>query len=732
MLRSLHGSRNMRTRVIGLFALITLVGLFAFACGSSDDVDAAPAAAAPAAAPAAAAPAAAAPAAAAAKEESIADQYIGTLEGPATVVDSSKFPSSFGEAPQLAAMVKAGNLPAIAERLPVQSDLLVIENIEGIGEYGGIWRRGFTGPADKWNGYRCCTGPDHVLFWDYTGDVPEPNVAKSIDVSDDGRVFTLHLREGMRWSDGVPVTADDWLFWYEDMYGNEELVPTKSAVSGINGKQGNFEKVDDYTVRWTFEDPYYFFTSVLAGRTDLGGGQADRGIVGKGSFAPKHYLSQYIPDIAGKDAVDKIVSDEGYDTWVNLIKFKNDWTLNPELPVLTPWVTVQPINNDVWILERNAYYYGVDLEGNQLPYIDKVVLTMAEDLEVMNLRAIAGEYDWQARHLNMAKVPLYIENQEKGEYKLYFDTQDAGADAQMKVNMAYVEDMYIGDLLRDKKFRHALGASFKREQLNEVFWLGLGVPGSSAPAPANLYSPGPESEWRSKHSIFDQDKANAIFDELGLDKKDSSGFRLRADNGERLVLEISARTAQFMEFVGMAEMICEHFGEYAGIQCTVNAVERSLMANITAADEHMFSVEWGDGADHLFTFPGHVFPSGTNSSYGSALGLWFQSGGEKGMKPSAALQKVFDNFTKAFGVPEAERIALGKEIWEITTEEQWGIGIAGQSPASLGVRVVKTDLGNVPSRQYNNPDTKTPGISRPMTLYWKSAGNREPQALSYE
>ena len=265
-----------------------------------------------------------------------------------------------------------------------------------------------------------------------------------------------------------------------------------------------------------------------------------------------------------------------------------------------------------------------------------------------------------------------------------------------------------------------------------MFWLGLGVPGSSAPAPANLYSPGPESEWRSKHSVFDADKANAIFDELGLDKKDSSGFRLRADNGERLILEITARTAQFMEFVGMAEMICEHLGEYAGIQCTVNAAERSLVGQITAADEHMFSVEWGDGADHLFTFPGHVFPAGTNSSFGSALGLWFQTGGEKGMQPSAPLQKVFDNFAKAFGVPEAERIALGKEIWEIATEEQWGIGIAGQSPASLGVRVVKTDLGNVPSRQYNNPDTKTSGISRPMTLYWKSEGNRAPQALSYE
>ena len=123
MLRNMHSLTNVRTRVIGLFALIALVGLFAFACGSDDET------ATPAAAPA---EAPAAKAAAPAKEESIAAQYIGTLEGPATVTDSSKCPSSYGEAPQLAAMVKAGNLPAIGERLPVQSDLLVIDNIEGI------------------------------------------------------------------------------------------------------------------------------------------------------------------------------------------------------------------------------------------------------------------------------------------------------------------------------------------------------------------------------------------------------------------------------------------------------------------------------------------------------------------------------------------------------------------------------------------------------------------------
>ena len=655
---------------------------------------------------------------------------VGMLEGPSVVTDASRFPTSFGEAPQLAALATAGKLPAIADRLPVQDDLMVIEPVHSTGQYGGIWRRGFTGPADKWNGYRCCTGPDHPLFWDYTGNTAGPNVLKSWEVENDGRVYTFELREGMKWSDGEPFTADDFVFWYEKMYLNDELVPTKSSWFAINGKQGTLTKVDDYTIRIEFEDPYYFFLEVLAGSTHLGG-QAYQGLNGYGLFSPKHYLEQFLPDIAGEDAVQRMVEDEGYDNWVNLFKFKNDWALNTELPVITPWKTVTPINTDTWKLERNPYFWMVDTEGNQLPYIDTVVLTLAEDLEVINLRAIAGEYDWQGRHLNMAKVPLYLDNQEAGGYKLHFDTQEAGADATVKFNMSYTEDEYIGDLFRNVDFRRALAIGIDRDQINEVYFLGFGVPGSFAPAPTNPYSPGPESEWRGKWATFDPDRANAMLDEI-LPDKDAAGFRLRTDNGERLVLDISARTAQFIEFVGMAEMVSEDWKEHLGIQVNVLAQERSLAGQLQAADSNQIRVSWGDGSEHLFTFPGHVFPAFTSNEMGSALGLWFQSNGERGQEPFPELRMVMDKYRKAFGVPEAERIQLGKEIWEIVLDQAWSVGLVGQSPASLGVRVAKTDLGNVPARQFNSPDTKTPGISRPITLWWMSPENRQPQKLSYE
>ena len=66
--------------------------------------------------------------------------------------------------------------------------------------------------------------------------------------------------------------------------------------------------------------------------------------------------------------------------WVTLFKAKYNWSANPELPVLTPWKTVNPINTPQWILERNPYYFAVDTEGNQLPYWDKIQMTLAETL----------------------------------------------------------------------------------------------------------------------------------------------------------------------------------------------------------------------------------------------------------------------------------------------------------------------------------------------------------------
>jgi peptide/nickel transport system substrate-binding protein len=640
---------------------------------------------------------------------------IGKLEGPQVVTDPAQFPKAFKEAPQLAELVKQGKLPPVAQR--IGQDPLVIKPLKEIGKYGGTWRGGFTGPADFWNGFRCCSGPDHLLFWDHTGEKVSPNIAKGYEMQDGGKTLVLHLRRGMRWSDGQPFTADDFVFWFEDIYRNKDIVPTPTAAMAINGKQGVIEKVDAHTVRFKFPEPYFMLPDVLAGSTDLGGA-AWRGYVGLGAYAPAHYLKQFLPKYAGQAALDAKVKEAKFDSWVRMFLAKNDWALNPDLPVLTPWKTVTPINTATWTLERNPYSVFVDTAGNQLPYIDRVVLTLAENLEVINLRAIAGEYDFQARHLDLGKLPVFIENQARGGYKVHLDPGDYGGDMIIKFNLSYEADPEIAKWMNTADFRRALALGIDRDQINETFWLGTGTPSSVVPADSNKYNPGPQ--YRKMWAVLDVKKANDMLDKVGLSKKDAEGFRLRTDGKGRLRIEIMTLGGQFLQFTQIAEMIREQWKKI-GIDLQVQEVERSLALKRTAANEQQLGAWNNDGSEHLFTFPLHVFPFEIASvaSSGPLYARWFHSAGAQGKEPPARLKELMEKFKRAYGVPEKERIELGKEVWKIAAEEVYSIGVIGMGPASMGVRVVKNNMGNIPSRQYNSPDGKTPTISRPVTFFWK-------------
>lgn len=652
---------------------------------------------------------------------------IGKLEGPEIVTDATKWPKTFNEAPQLAALVKQGKLPPVAER--IGQDPIVIKPLHEIGKYGGIWRRGFSGPADFWNGLRCCSGPDSLLYWEYTGNDPTPNIAKGWDVTDGGRTTIMHLRRGMKWSDGHPFTADDFVFWYNHIVLNEEIVPTFPSDFTINGKRGKLEKIDDYTIALKFPDPYPLLPDVLAGSTKMGG-HAYRGQYEGGGFAPAHYLKQFHADFIGKEAAEKLAKAEGYDKWVNLFKVKNSWHLNPDLPVVSPWKTVTPINKPTWVLERNPYSVFVDTAGNQLPYIDKVVMTVFENLEIHNLRAIAGDYDLQARHIDIQKIPVFLENQAKGQYKLSLDPGDYGGDMIIKFNMSYNEDPEIRKWFHNRDFRRALSLGINRDEINETFWLGVGTPRSVVPGDGNLYYPGPKYDrlW----ATFDPDKANQMLDAIGLNKKDANGFRLRTDGSNKpLILEATTWSGQFVQYTQIMEAIAETWARI-GIKLVVKEVERGLGIQLNTSNKVQLWAWNNDGSEHMFTFPLHVFAFDNLSANGPLHGDWFQSNGKKGEEPPPFIKEIMAKWRKAFGVPREERIQLGKEIWAIAADEVHIIGVIGLGPAAMGVRVTKTDLGNVPSRQYNSPDARTPTISRPVTFFWKSEQNRQPQQLSMQ
>ncbi len=707
-----------RREFLKLSALVTgAAALSACAPSPPQPSTSQPPAAAPTSAPAAA-PAAAAPTKA--PEAKIGSQLMGKLEGPEIIRDASKFPKSFREAPALADLVKAGKLPPVEKRLPAPEELMVMKPAHSIGKYGGTWRRGFTGPGDVENGNRLVSS-DKPIFFDYTGTKHVPSVAKGWKMSDDGKTFTLYLRKGMRWSDGEPFNADDFVFWFEDIYSNKDLVPTPVPDMQINGKSGKLVKVDDYTVSFEFPEPNWMFEDIMAGSTLPGGGQATQNTraLFQGCYDPAHYLKQFLPKYTPQAELDQKAKAAGFDGWKSLLQAKMRWDQNPDLPVLTPWKTVSPITTPNWVLERNPYYWAVDTDGNQLPYLDKVQLTLAENLEVLNLRAIAGEYDIQERHTDMSKMPVFLENRQKGNYSVHLDPALNGADCALHVNQAYDADPEIAQWLQNKDFRHALALGIDRDQLNETFWLGTGVPGSVAPAPESVFSPG--AEFKKVWGVLDLKQSNELLDKIGLDKKDSDGFRLRKDGKGRLRIEMITVGGQFIPFTQIGEMIREQWKKI-GIQADVKELERTLAFKRDESNENQILLWANDGSEWLYLFPRHALPVDPSECHmGMAIAKWYASGGAQGKAPQGEeLKKALELFKVAPTLKVEEQVKQAKEIWKLVVEGCWSIGTVGQSPAFMGVRIINNKLSNVPDRQVNAQHARTPGTSQPATFYFKS------------
>ncbi len=642
---------------------------------------------------------------------------VGKLEAPETITDPAKWPKSFKEAPMLAALVKEGKLPPVESRVP--SEPMVVKPLRSIGTYGGTWRRGFLGPGDGENGNRIRAG-DKLLYWNDAGTEVAPQAARGFELSADGKRTLLFLRKGMKWSDGAPFTADDFVFWFTDMYTNKDLAPVPAPELSINGKPGRIVKVDESTVAFEFDEPYFLFPRLLAGDTQVGGGQSRLQSDGRelGLYAPAHYLKRYLPKNSSVEALTAEAKAAGYENWVQYFRYKSDWRLNRDVPTIAAWKMIQPINTQAWVLERNPFYYAVDTAGNQLPYIDKVQLTLAENPEVINLRAIAGEYDYQERFIDLAKLPVFLENAERGGYKVQLDPGFNGSDSQIYVNMSYRQDAEVRKWLQKVEFRRALALGIDRSQLNEAFWLGLGV--VSTPMPSDMIPESPGGDYRTLWATLDVKKSNAMLDQIGLTKKDSEGYRLRTDNGQRLRFQIDVAQTLTPTWPQQAEMIVQQWKKI-GIYADTKLFERSLFYTRIRNDDHQLTIFSNNGSESLFLYPNPVLSvDPTSSQGGAAIAKWWSSNGTVGIPPEEpSMLKAFDMLRSAGSIPEGQRNDLAKDIWRLVVDQVWTIGLVGLSPSYMGTRVVNAKLENVPGRVCTSQHCRTPWSARPDQWYYK-------------
>ena len=149
----------------------------------------------------------------------------------------------YQEAPALAEKVAAGELPPVAERLPSAPE--VITPHEEVGTYGGVIRRGLRGSSDHNNILRIVS-PQGLTRWDPDFNQPIPNLAESWSVNEDASEYTFELRPGRKWSDGAPFTADDVVFFVDDLLNNPDFYGSSPPSRYfINGERMQAEKIDD-------------------------------------------------------------------------------------------------------------------------------------------------------------------------------------------------------------------------------------------------------------------------------------------------------------------------------------------------------------------------------------------------------------------------------------------------------------------------------------------------------
>lgn len=576
-------------------------------------------------------------------------------------------PSDSNEAPMWAEMVAAGELPPLEERLPMEP--LVVKAVHSIGQYGGTWHRAFTGIKDFHAWGRINYEP--MLRWPRDpADPVQPGLAKAWEWSDDGKTLTLHLREGLKWSDGEPFSVDDIIFWWEAIETNPDITPAPHAEWVVNGKPMELEKVDDLTIKLKFDGPNGMAETVgLA----FHGNQWPLGFERFGFFAPRHYLEQFHPKYNSELKDYTLFEEKAFD-------------YNVERPVMTPWKLDQwdPGGTEL-VLKRNPYYWKTDEAGHQLPYIDYVHFTLFEDIEAVNLVAISGELDMQSRHIDLAKWPVYQENAEAGGYHMGLWTNASASSVTLFPNQSYPDPKYR-ELLQNLKFRQALSIAIDRDLINEISYLGLGTPRTETVVPDSaLYIP----EIEALHAEFDPVTAEMLLDEIGL-PMGSDGFRTFPDGSPlELVMESSTTAGAGLDAL---EIIVENWKD-VGLNTALETMQRDIYWPRAGANEVMIAV-WGTDRGLVpMVDPIYQFPFDERSWMAPAFGIWYKTAGEQGEEPTPEFKKAMDLFDEYRAtVDSARQIEIGKELVKISSENLWTIGTVGLVPGPV---VVKDNFMNV-------------------------------------
>ena len=575
--------------------------------------------------------------------------------------------NSFQEAPLLQSKVKKGLIPKLQDRLPNKEDILVVSPRESIGIYGGEITFNATNPTSFGNtGFTAWD--QHLMGYTTNWEVLVPEIAKSVELSDDFKSAVVTLRKGMKWSDGNAFGADDILFWYEDIVQNQDLpnMPRQLAPAGM---KVSIEKINDHQVKFGFENPFPSFSLALA--------RFSSGF----PMAPQHYLKKW--HIKYNKNAEALAKEEGFNNWIDAFVFhyngqtgQNDFDIN--MPVLKPWqlTRVDEFGNKFY--ERNPYYWKVDTDGNQLPYIDRQVRLIVSEPEVVKLKVQSGEIDYGFYNLRVEDLPILKAGEEKGNYKTILWPAAQGSMQKYQFNIT-VKDKILNNLFNDVRFRQAMSLAIDRSDINQTLFFGLAKPRQWGVEPTSPFY----EDWMSDYyASYDPQEANRLLDEIGL-KKGADGIRIRPD-GEPLTIVLW----DAIKRIPLSEIVAEYWRN-VGVQVTINPSTREAFKQALIANEVHASVWFADVVAEKDMYQRPIWfrpPYGIDSTPvggGLAWREWWFTKGMKGEKPD---DQYFIDQMDLVGkwqmtkMGSTDYYSLGKEIVKRTLERMYHIGTVGEAP----------------------------------------------------
>jgi peptide/nickel transport system substrate-binding protein len=582
----------------------------------------------------------------------------------------------FSEAPMLAALVQEGKLPPVAERLP---ETPFLSRSETVGKYGGTMRRGMSGPSD-WRGPQKVGRQEFTL---YTPDVAlVPALAESWELSEDATTWTWHLRRGARWSDGTPLTTEAAKYYWDYELANDTVrvleMPLKRATALQTGAKATYptaEYPDEYTLVIRFAHPNPLCAHRLAPYSPL---------------APGHYLQQFHPDFVEQSKLDEMAKAKGYDTWDKLYNDMSCWWWNVDLPGYYVWVPKNTVKEELFVMERNPYYWGVDQEGQQLPYIDQVLHRSHETPDVFNMWILNGEIDFQTRNVDIGNYTLFKEGEQAGDYTV---ATCVGTKHRAFLPNHTAKEPRLREFLQDRNVRIAMSYAVNREEMNELTYDGAGTPRQYSPLEQ---SPNYYPKLSNAYVEYDLAKANHLLDEAGYATRDAEGYRLYKDgSGERISIIMLSIDPPGTPVEDSGQMFCKYLAD-VGVSCTFKYVERSLWEEWIAANNWEAAwPRWNDRTLLPILSPFIFINTQYDHAWGQAWCLWKKNASDpNGEEPPAdhwvrRIWSIYDQITVE--PDEAKQNELFTQILDIWHDELPMIGCLGQLPEIV---IVHNGLGN--------------------------------------